>query len=44
MRAYRPVVYTSFLLPDDDERAYADIIRENISLDILMDRARHDII
>ena len=34
MRAYRPVVYTSFLLPDDDERAYADIIRENISLDI----------
>ena len=23
---------------DDDERAYADIIRENISLDILMDR------
>lgn len=39
------MVYTSFLLPDDDdERAYADIIRENISLDILMDRARHDII
>ena len=28
------MIYTSFLLPDDDERAYADIIRENISLDI----------